>query len=756
MNNIQNEEIRDYRLNGAEANLAIERGLAEANWYTTDVPREKMKELLVRKDGPAIRDTLLWFALIFGSGYLVFLTWGTWWVILPYIIYSVLYGSTSDSRWHESSHGTAFKTDWMNKALYEIASFMVLRQSVAWRWSHTRHHSDTIIRGRDPEIAVPRPPKLWERMVQMFVLLSTFNEFKLILKHSTGKIDPVIASYMPASENHKLVRTARIYVLIYATVIGLSLYFGTLLPLFYVGFSNILGAWLMVIYGTTQHAGLAENVLDHRLNCRTVYMNRIHRYLYWNMNYHVEHHMFPLVPYHALPKLHELVKHDCPKPYNGLIETYKEIIPTLIKQAKDTHFYAIRELPETAKKATGPAKKHTLLGHKEKLSNGWIEVGNVDLLPKADVIRFDFENHTYAIYRTEHDEYYASDGICTHGNKHLADGLVIGNQIECAKHNGRFNIKDGSVGRPPICIGLKTYPVKIENNRIYLEIDHAQGAGLKEEHLLHEFEVVSNHNVATYIKELVLNPLQPFSYQPGEYLQFEIPPYETTLQRIEVKAPFRKEWKDKGIFHLFAHNKIRVKRNYSFASNPENERQLRFNIRLSTPPAGVNCSAGVGSTYMFNLKPGDKIKGFGPHGDFKIKDTNKEMVYIGGGAGMAPLRSHISYLLESQNSTRNISFWYGARSLQELFYETYFKELALKHANFSFSVALSEPLPEDKWKSYTGYIHKVVEENYLKQTSNIENTEFYLCGPPAMINSVRASLYKFGVKEEQIAFDEFS
>lgn len=750
------EQIRDYRLNGAEADLAIENGLADAKWYTTDIPREKMRQLLERKNGPAIRDTLLWLTLIFGSGYLVFLTWGTWWVILPYIMYSVLYGSSSDSRWHEASHGTAFKTDWMNKALYEIASFMVMRQSVSWRWSHTRHHSDTIIRGRDPEIAVPRPPKLWERIVQMFILLSIINEIKLTVKHSTGKIDEVVASFMPKTENKKLILVARIYLLIYCVVIGLSIYFQSWLPMFYVGLSNVFGSWLMVIYGTTQHAGLAENVLDHRLNCRTVYMNRINRFLYWNMNYHIEHHMFPLVPYHALPQLHELVKHDCPLPFNGLIETYKEIIPTLIKQAKDTSYYVERLLPATAQKVQTSSTSHILIGHSETLKNGWIKVGATELLNKGDVIRFDFEEHTYAVYCTKEGDYYATEGICTHGNMHLADGLVIGKQIECAKHNGRFNLKDGSVGRPPACVGLKTFSVKTENGNILMDIGHAEGVGANEEETAHHFTVVSNTNVATYIKELILRPIEKtIHFKPGEYLQFEIPAYESTFEKVDVPNHFKKEWKDKGIFHYFAHNKLVVKRNYSFASNPQNEKNIRFNIRLATPPEGLNCSSGVGSSYVFNLKEGDTIKAFGPFGDFHIKESGKEMVYIGGGAGMAPLRSHISYLLETINTQRKISYWYGARSLNELFYQDYFEGLEKVHPNFSFTAALSEPKELDNWDGLTGFIHKVFNSEYLSKTSNLEDKEYYLCGPPAMIKSITQLLIENGVHRDQIAYDEF-
>jgi Na+-transporting NADH:ubiquinone oxidoreductase subunit F len=260
----------------------------------------------------------LWFALIFASGYATYALWGSWWALLPYALYCVLYASTSDSRWHESGHGTAFKTDWMNNALYEIASFMVMRESTVWRWSHNRHHSDTIIVGRDPEIAVPRPPDIKGIVMAFFNLRVYRKYFTRIVVHSFGRMAAEEKTFIPQSEFAKVYWRARLYVAIYLLVITLALATRSILPLLMVGLTNLFGTWLLVTYGLTQHAGLAENVLDHRLNCRTVYMNPIHRYLYWNMNYHVEHHMFPLVPYHALPKLHALVKDDCPTPYPSL------------------------------------------------------------------------------------------------------------------------------------------------------------------------------------------------------------------------------------------------------------------------------------------------------------------------------------------------------------------------------------------------------------------------------------------------------
>lgn len=744
-------EIRDYSLLGEESKLSIERGLVDAEWYSIPVSREKMKELLIRRNGPAIRDTILWFTLIIGSGFMTYFLWGQWTFIFPYFIYTVLYASTSDSRWHESSHGTAFKTPWMNNALYEIASFMVFRQSVTWRWSHTRHHSDTIIRGRDPEIAVPRPANLRVIILNFFAIRSSSVELIKIVKHAFGKIDPAVATYVPQSDYGKVFVRARIYLGIYVTVIILSEFLHSILPLMFIGIPTLVGSWLLIIYGLTQHAGLAENVTDHRLNSRTVYMNRLNRYLYWNMGYHLEHHMFPLVPYHALPALHELIKHDCPKPYNGIADAYKEIIPTLIKQSKDASFYIKRELPNQTTHI--PAQR--FIGNSDQLKDGWIEVCPVDALARGDVVRFDFLYNTYAIYHTDNDKFYATDGICTHGNAHLADGLVIGNIIECAKHNGRFNLTDGTVLRQPVSVGLRTYKVKIENNNVLINI-RKEGTPILPDEKMYRFKVVSNKNKATFIKELVLEQFDGdlFTYMPGDYIKLEIPPYESDLKHVDVDEPFRSRWQYEFVYDHFARNTLKSYRNYSMASNPRTDKLLKFNIRLSLPPAGQNYSAGVGSSYAFNLKEGDIVTLTGPFGSFHIKDNENEIVYIGGGAGMAPIKSHISYLFDTLNTSRKVSYWYGARSKMELFYDDYFYELE-KNQNFKFNVALSEPLPNDNWNSYTGFIHQVLNDEYLSKLENIRNIEFYLCGPPAMIKASLKMLKELNVNDQQISYDEF-
>ncbi|MEZ5275939.1 MAG: NADH:ubiquinone reductase (Na(+)-transporting) subunit F [Opitutaceae bacterium] len=744
----------DYSLTGVNAAAAVEKGLAEADWYQTYVPRATMRRLLERRDGPAIRDTLIWFGLILGSGYAAYALWGSWWAIIPFALYGVLYASTSDSRWHESSHGTAFKTDWMNNVLYEIASFMVMRESTLWRWSHTRHHSDTIIVGRDPEIAVPRPPDLKAVILGFFAIGSYRKYFRQIVSHAFGRMSDDEKTFIPESEFTKVFFRARVYVLIYVAVIGLAISTRSLLPLLFVGLTGLYGSWLMVVYGLTQHAGLAENVLDHRLNCRTVRMNWIHRYLYWNMNYHVEHHMFPLVPYHALPRLHAEVKDDMPEPYPGILAAYREIVPTLVRQVRDPAYHVKRRLPEPKHHQVEQATAHDATPDAE----GWVEVCAAADLGSEDVIRFDHARKTYALYRDADGRLFATDGICTHGNTHLADGLVKGKIIECPKHNGRFNLEDGSPARTPVCRGLATYPIEDRAGRLHLNVARPGGSGARRERV-YRLRVVSNRSVATFIKELVLEPVDPTQviFTPGDYLQLDIPAYEEIRFRdFDIPEPYATVWKNQHVFDLVAANPGAGRRNnYSIASNRDAESTLRFNVRIATPPSGQDCPPGIGSAYVFSLRPGDEVTAIGPFGDFHIKPTQREAVYIGGGAGMAPLRAHLTHLFDTENTARKVSFWYGARSRQEIYYEDTFTRMADQHSNFSFHLALSNPLPEDNWQGPTGFIHDVVHKAWLKDHPNPKAVEYYLCGPPMMIKACLRMLATFGVPADLIAYDEF-
>lgn len=337
----------DYQLIGGAGERAQAAGLVNASWYKCVVPRAQMKELMKREDRKAIRDTVLWYALIAAAGALVVSSWGTGLVFAAYFLYATLYCGPADSRWHECGHGTAFKTRWMNDLVYQFASFQVLRRPTVWRWSHARHHTDTLVTGRDPEVAVPLPTDILGTLLNVFSLKSGPRELGRVLRNAMGTLGEEEKTFIPDMERPKVVQEARIWVAVYAALIGLAIYSNSFLPLVLFGLlPGMVGTWLYTFFGLTQHAGLPENVLDHRQNCRTVYMNPVFRFLYWNMNYHVEHHMYPMVPYHALPKLHEAIKSDCPPAYQSTVEAYSEIIPAVLRQAKDPHYHVVRPLPQ--------------------------------------------------------------------------------------------------------------------------------------------------------------------------------------------------------------------------------------------------------------------------------------------------------------------------------------------------------------------------------------------------------------------------
>lgn len=341
-------EQRDYSLLGQDAERAVESGLAAAQWYHSDIPRPQMKALMKRSDQPAIRDALILFgamALFAGLGILL---WPTWWSAPFWLAYGVLYGSAMDARWHECGHGTAFRTAWMNDALYQVACFCMIRNPVSWRWSHARHHTDTIIVGRDPEILAMRPPALAQIAINLFGVMDVWRGLMRMMLNASGKLDPQEASYIPQSEQPKLIRVARIWVAIYAATIALALAQTSLLPLMVIGLPRLYGAWHHVLTGILQHTGLAENVTDHRLNTRTVHMNPISRFIYLNMNYHVEHHMFPMVPYHRLPALHDLIKDDLPPASPSMLAALREMWPILRRQLRGEDIYLRRDLPPTA------------------------------------------------------------------------------------------------------------------------------------------------------------------------------------------------------------------------------------------------------------------------------------------------------------------------------------------------------------------------------------------------------------------------
>lgn len=269
--------------------------------------------------------------------------------------------------------------------------------------------------------------------------------------------------------------------------------------------------------------------------------------------------------------------------------------------------------------------------------------------------------------------------------------------------------------------------------------------------------VISNDNVSTFIKELVLEPEAPIEFEAGAYIQIDVPEYELFFKDFHIDSKYVSEWKKYNLFDLAAKGINPGFRAYSMANPPHEKDIIKLNIRIATPPPGTEgIPPGFGSSFVFGLKPGDKVKISGPYGDFMAKDTDREMCFIGGGAGMAPLRSHILHQLEGIKSGRKISFWYGARSVKEMFYHEEFTDLAERYDNFTYHVGLSSPEKEDNWTGLTGFIHTHLIDSYLNDHEDPTEIEYYLCGPPPMTDAVMGALYELGVEDDMIFYDKFS
>nr|WP_314440160.1 NADH:ubiquinone reductase (Na(+)-transporting) subunit F [uncultured Porphyromonas sp.] len=278
-----------------------------------------------------------------------------------------------------------------------------------------------------------------------------------------------------------------------------------------------------------------------------------------------------------------------------------------------------------------------------------------------------------------------------------------------------------------------------------------------------ECEVISNRNVSTFIKEFVvkLPEGEVMNFKSGSYAQITIPKYDIKYSDYDIDEKFRGDWDHFDMWSLTCKNDTETIRAYSMANYPAEGNIITLNVRIATPPMDrtthkwMNVSPGISSSYIFSLKPGDKVRMSGPYGDFHIQDTDAEMLYIGGGAGMAPLRAQILHLFRTLHTGRKVSYWYGARSKKEIFYEEDFREIEKQFPNFSFHIALSDPQPEDNWTGYTGFIHQVILDNYLKNHEAPEDIEYYMCGPGPMANAVKTMLENLGVERSQLFFDDF-
>lgn len=278
-----------------------------------------------------------------------------------------------------------------------------------------------------------------------------------------------------------------------------------------------------------------------------------------------------------------------------------------------------------------------------------------------------------------------------------------------------------------------------------------------------ECEVVSNNNISTFLKEFVvkLPEGENLNFRSGGYIQIDVPKIDVDFKDIDINETYRGDWERMKMFDLKMHNPEPTYRAYSMANHPAEGNIVMLNIRIATPPfdraagAFANLNPGICSSYIFSRKPGDKVMISGPYGEFFLRETNNEMMFIGGGAGMAPMRSHIFNLFKTMHTKRKVSFWYGARSLKEAPYRGEFDQIAAENPNFNWTLALDSPQPEDNWTGPVGFIHQVIFNNYLKDHENPEDIEYYLCGPPMMIQAVTKMLYDLGVPDENVMYDNF-
>ena len=321
------------------------------NWYRPKIDKKQLKEISRRKDWPALFHLLIYFGALFISGYLAYLTWGTWLSFLFFFIYGTIY-TFSVSNWHETVHKTAFKTRWINEFFYHITSFMADFDGFRWRWSHTFHHSNTLQTKDeyDHEIQISRPTDLIAFFLSFIPFTDLLFPHRLIkyevLKHSLGLFSPVVAISAPLKEKNKILWNSRLYVIIWLSIILFSIYFETILPILYFILPNYYGKPIWFLVNVTQHLGAVLDKKDHRESSYSVRINPIFSFLYWHMEYHLEHHMFPMVPSYNLKKLHNIIKDQTPSPKNGLWDAYREIIPAIIKQSKDSNYILEVQLPK--------------------------------------------------------------------------------------------------------------------------------------------------------------------------------------------------------------------------------------------------------------------------------------------------------------------------------------------------------------------------------------------------------------------------
>jgi fatty acid desaturase/nitrite reductase/ring-hydroxylating ferredoxin subunit len=457
---------RSYSLVGPETKKAVEAGFHNAEWYRAPIDPDRLRVLMLRRNGRPAVDAIVWLALLCGAGTAAFLALGTWWAIPAFAVFGALWGGSADARWHENGHGTAFKSRWANDVMYYVASFMMIREPTFWRWLHVRHHSDTMIVGLDL-IEPPRPPSMVNIAINYLNLINGPKALGKMVMHAFGHREDLTRVLVPDKEFRRVAWEARIFLLLLLGALAVVIARGTIVPLLFVGLPSFYGAWLWWFFAITQHAGLREDVLDHRMNTRTVYINPVFSFLYLNMNYHVEHHMFPAVPYYNLPALHEEIKAYLPPPKTSMLAAYREIFHALWIQRRDVTW----EIPTdwVAPDETKGADSGATLRITTATGSNEVDLGQISLAP-GQLVAVEVDGSSYLLCRILDGTYAFIDGVCTHGRTPLSGGFLDDCIIECPKHNGRFDVRTGAAVRHPAQKPLRTYQVNEHEGRLTVDM----------------------------------------------------------------------------------------------------------------------------------------------------------------------------------------------------------------------------------------------------------------------------------------------
>lgn len=445
-------------------------------WFMPKLDRRELGGFLERDNRHALGHFAVWLILLGCLGYLasrLFLA-SSWWALPAFLCYGIVY-SGNNARWHECSHGTCFRSDGWNKFFYWLCGSMEFRDGIEFRWSHARHHSYTMMRTIDPEIPLPRPPKLLKYFADYFYLWSGFYALRNLIMNSLGIVPGMVRNYVPEEEFRAMFNSARLALLPHVLVIILAAALGSWLPILLFGLPRFYGCFVQWTFNGMQHAAMAENEYDHRVSTRSFVLNPVLSFLYINMEYHIEHHLYPLVPWHQLPKLNRAVRAELPVPYHGLLPALAECLQALIRLKKDTSFNIPRPLPDGElphhDPVTTAAESLWNSGGITREIDGvtWMSAGSVQGIRNEGMVLLRAEDRHIIVYAKD-DGFCASDGLCTHEQAPLINGKRDSEIIECPKHNARFHICTGEVLRKPARENLKVYSVREEDGSVFVRV----------------------------------------------------------------------------------------------------------------------------------------------------------------------------------------------------------------------------------------------------------------------------------------------